>query len=180
MRYRREGLPPFRALVMDWPGDRGTWTVDDQYMIGEGLLAAPVVAGQERRAVYLPEGEWFDFWTGERRAGKQRVTIEAPISQTPLFVKSGTLLPLAEAAQHADDPAGAKLRVRVYGTAREAVLYAAEGDGRVTLRWDAAAKRGTVEGVGYEAVEWKVIGWDDLQADSVWPEGYAGAGEKVR
>jgi len=45
VRYHREGLPPFRALVMDYPEDPGTFAVDDQYLAGESLLVAPVFAG---------------------------------------------------------------------------------------------------------------------------------------
>ncbi len=49
VRYRREGVPPFRALVMDYPGDPATWAIDDQYLVGDSLLVAPVVAGQSTR-----------------------------------------------------------------------------------------------------------------------------------
>ncbi len=63
VRYRLQGIPPFRALVMDYPNDPRTWTVDDQYLVGEDLLVAPVVAGEHEREVYLPRGEWIDFWT---------------------------------------------------------------------------------------------------------------------
>jgi alpha-glucosidase (family GH31 glycosyl hydrolase) len=59
----------------------------------------------------LPEGEWFDYWTGERHAGRQRVTIQVPLERIPLFVKAGTLLPLAEPTLHTADPgAGASPR----------------------------------------------------------------------
>ncbi|MBS1858636.1 MAG: glycoside hydrolase, partial [Acidobacteria bacterium] len=89
VRYQREGLPPFRALVMDYPDDPATWAVDDQYMAGESLMAAPLVGGQATRRVYLPAGEWYDFWTGRKLPGKQRIQVEAPLEQIPLYVKAG-------------------------------------------------------------------------------------------
>jgi alpha-D-xyloside xylohydrolase len=85
--YRREGLPPCRALVLDYPKDAKTWTVEDQYMMGDSLMAAPVVAGQTRRSIYLPEGEWVDFWTGTRHPetaphAADRQTFDWPFTST--------------------------------------------------------------------------------------------------
>lgn len=170
VRYRREGLPPFRALVMDYPDDPQTWRIDNQYLMGDGLLVAPVVAGEAERAVYLPEGEWFDYWTGERHAGRQRVTIQVPLERIPLFVKAGTLLPLAEPTLHTADPASWRITALAYGSGTAAgTLF--EDDGaldpgltEVRLRWDGAGSSGSVERSGagrgprYEIIAWKRIG----------------------
>ena len=72
IRYHLEGIPPVRALVMDYPDDVKTWTIDDQYMLGDDLLIAPVFAGQTQRDVYLPPGEWFDFWTGTKSVARNQ------------------------------------------------------------------------------------------------------------
>ncbi len=56
-RYRFEGLPPVRALAMDWPADPATWKIDDQWMFGDALLVAPLFAGETARKVYLPGGD---------------------------------------------------------------------------------------------------------------------------
>lgn len=170
VRYRREGLPPFRALVMDYPDDPQTWRIDNQYLMGDGLLVAPVVAGEAERAVYLPEGEWFDYWTGERHAGRQRVTIPVPLERIPLFVRAGTLLPLAEPTQHTADPRSWRITALAYGGGAVAgTLF--EDDGaldpgltEVRLRWDGAGNSGSVErwgagqGLRYEIIAWKRIG----------------------
>jgi alpha-D-xyloside xylohydrolase len=66
VRYHLEGIPPVRAVVMDYPEAPNAWTLDDQYILGEDLLVAPLFARQAERQVYLPHGEWFDFWTGEK------------------------------------------------------------------------------------------------------------------
>jgi alpha-D-xyloside xylohydrolase len=151
VRYHLEGLPPVRALVMDYQNDVNAWTIDDQYLLGEHLLVAPVFAGQKQRLVYLPEGEWFDFWTGAKASGPQSITVTPPLDRIPVFVKSGVLLPLAQPTLHTAAPEAFKLVVRAYGQSnREFILY--EDDGalhpnftRVTLTWDVDQPSGKLE-----------------------------------
>ncbi len=170
VRYHREGLPPFRALVMDYPQDSRTWTIDDQFLVGESLLVAPVIGSALEREVYLPEGEWYHYWSGQHYAGKQSVKVAAPIEQIPLFVKSGTLLPLAQPTLHTADPASYRLTARAYGAGSSAAsVYEDDGTSpavltEVRLSWDAASKSGSVKrdgpvrGPQYEVVDWKTIG----------------------
>jgi alpha-D-xyloside xylohydrolase len=167
VRYYREGLPPFRALIMDYPDDPGTFALDDQYLAGESLLVAPVFAGQSARSVYLPAGDWFDFWTAQRHTGKQRIGIQAPLDQIPLFVKAGTLLPLARPTLHVEDPASRQLIVWAFGSEpSQTVLYEDDGSARpplaeVAVFWEMGQDKGTVNRSGsspssrYEFVEWK-------------------------
>lgn len=168
--YHRTGVPPFRPLVMDWPTDSQTWTVDDQWIAGAGLLVAPVVAGQTSRTVYLPPGAWYDFWTGERHEGGRRVEVRPPLEQIPLFVRSGTLLPLASATLHTDDPRSGELTVRAYGGV-DASLMLYEEDGAhaaaitdVALSWKASRRAGDVRRTGaerqpgYRVIAWEAIG----------------------
>jgi len=170
VRYQRHGMPPFRALVMDYPDDPATWAVDDQYLVGESLLVAPVVAGQSARNVYLPAGDWFDFWSGTRHPGKQRLRVTPPLEQIPIFVKEGSILPLAEATLHTADPAAFRLHAQVYGDSpRPTVLYEDDGSWRpslaeVTLTWDGARESGAVSRSGsgggprYVVTTWKAVG----------------------
>jgi alpha-D-xyloside xylohydrolase len=167
VKYQRQGLPPFRALVMDYPDDPATWAVDDQYLMGESLLVAPVVAGEASRNVYLPAGDWVDFWTGRRYPGKQRIRIDVPLEQIPLFVKGGSILPLAEVTAHTADAASWRLHVQAYGNSpAQAVLYEDDGTwdpslSEVTLSWqgEGSLKRsGSGSGPHYEVAEWKFVG----------------------
>lgn len=169
VRYNREGVPPFRALVMDYPEDSMTWSIDDQFLVGESLLVAPVVGAATEREVYLPEGVWYDYWSGRRYDGKQKLKIAAPLEQIPLFVKSGTVLPLAQATLHTADPASFRLTVQVYGAgSATASVFEDEGQmplalSEVRLSWDGSGKSGSVHREGasrtpqYEVVEWKSI-----------------------
>lgn len=64
-RYHNTGIPPIRALVMDYTEDEQTFELDDEYLFGEDLLVAPMTAQDSARRVYLPEGSWQDYWTRE-------------------------------------------------------------------------------------------------------------------
>jgi alpha-D-xyloside xylohydrolase len=119
---------------------------------------------------YLPEAEWFDYWTGERHTGRQRVTIQVPLERIPLFVKAGTLLPLAEPTLHTADPASWRITALAYGRGRAAGTLFEEDGGldpavtEVRLIWESAASSGSVQRSGpgqgprYEVVEWKRTG----------------------
>lgn len=169
VQYQREGLPPFRALVMDYPDDFQVRTISNEYLMGDSLLVAPVVAGETNRSIYLPAGDWYDFWTGEKHHGKQTIELNVPLQRIPLFVKAGTILPLAQPTLHTDDPASWKLTALVFGDGSQgAQLF--EDDGsftptltRVTLSWDKAAATGqlaTAESTvkpKYNVTEWKVV-----------------------
>ncbi len=98
-RYYLKGLPPIRPLVMDYPDDMGVRDIFDELMIGDGLLAAPFILGQNKESVYLPQGDWFDFHSGDKYKGGGYITIKPSIYNIPLFVKSGTLLALAKPVQ---------------------------------------------------------------------------------
>lgn len=70
--------------------------ISDQYFWGENLLIAPVMeGGQEIRSVYLPAGNWIDFWTNETYEGEGIVELYAPIERIPVLVKAGSFIPMA-------------------------------------------------------------------------------------
>ncbi len=80
------GEPLMRPLFLDWHTDPQVWQIVDQYCFGRGLLVAPVLeSGVNERRLYLPEGEWQDFWTGEKFSGGQWVTVPAPLERIPVF-----------------------------------------------------------------------------------------------
>ncbi len=159
--YHRRGLPPFRALAMDYPGDPDALPVDDQYMMGGSILVAPAFAGEPSRGVYLPEGGWYDFWSGKRYAGKQRIEVRPPIEQIPMFVRSGTILPLAEATGSTADAESWRIEARVYGpNPAAAALYEDDGSAKPALSEVRLSWSGTGAVTGnrrYEVTGWKVI-----------------------
>jgi alpha-D-xyloside xylohydrolase len=94
----RTGIPIMRPLLLEFPEDPGSWEVDDQFMFGRDVMAAPVVQhGARERAVYLPAGaEWTNSWTGAHMPGGTLVTVDAPLETIPLFFRDGARLPITE------------------------------------------------------------------------------------
>ncbi|MDR8392727.1 DUF4968 domain-containing protein [Aliifodinibius sp. S!AR15-10] len=88
------GMPMMRALVLEYQDDPNVYDIDDQYLFGDNLLIAPVTTkGAQTRTVYLPEGTWFDYWTGEKYTGREYYNIVTPLEKLPIFVKAGGIIP---------------------------------------------------------------------------------------
>lgn len=115
--YRHDGVPPFRALVLDYPDDVNVYGLDDAFMMGEALLVAPVLAGHEGRKVYLPHGMWYCFWTNAVYEGGRWHELRVPLEQIPMFVKENVLLPLAEPVDYVMETTCFRMHVRSYGNA---------------------------------------------------------------
>ncbi|PAV30966.1 alpha-glucosidase [Virgibacillus profundi] len=85
------GLPVMRPLLMEFPEDEKTYNLNDQFMIGDNVVVAPILAPAiTDRAVYLPKGEWVEFSTGEVYDGEKTHLIHAELEDMPIFVKKGT------------------------------------------------------------------------------------------
>ncbi len=89
----QKGLPIMRPLVLHYENDNNVQNLNDQFMVGESMIVAPVVCqGQTMRMVYLPEGNWYDFWTRTTYSGGYFLK-EAPLDTCPIYVKAGSILP---------------------------------------------------------------------------------------
>jgi alpha-glucosidase len=130
----RTGMPFFRPLLLNYPADADTVNLDDQFMVGSDLLAAPILhPGRENRLVYLPRGEWVDYWTGESQSGPATVSVKAPLDTVPLFVRAGAILPLGPEVNFVGEKATEPIDFRVYpDTQGKAVTSIYEDDGLST------------------------------------------------
>ena len=91
-----EDMPILRPLVLEFPDDPVCRELTDQCMLGDRLLAAPVMTpGVCARAVYLPKGVWYDYYTGKRFTGGKYVLADAPADRMPLFAKAGAIIPVS-------------------------------------------------------------------------------------
>ena len=109
-RSHRNFEPMIRPTFYDFPQDARCYEENDDMMLGSKLLVASVVdAGKRDRQVYLPLGcNWIDFWSGDRFAGGQTVTLPAPWDRPPLLVREASILPLNLAEQHFAQQADAR------------------------------------------------------------------------
>ena len=98
------GLPIMRPLVLHYEKDATVRNLNGEFLVGENLLAAPVVNPGERvKTVYLPEGEWYDYRTKEKVEGGRFLVKDAPLDTCPLYVKAGTVLPVWPEMNYTDE-----------------------------------------------------------------------------
>lgn len=141
-----------RPLVSEFPKDDRSARIMDQYMFGPSLMVCPVTAPmyyqagnrqlkdtEKSRQVWLPGGcDWYDLRTDERYAGGQTICARADIDSIPVFVRAGSILPVAEPGLSTDEMEGADICLRAYSGA----------DGGFTMYEDAG------DGYGYEEGEY--------------------------
>jgi alpha-glucosidase/alpha-D-xyloside xylohydrolase len=153
---RTTGLPLMRAMWLHHFDDERARGLGSQYLWGKDLLIAPVFEkGATSREVYLPAGEWYDWWTNERVAGGRNVTRPVDLATMPIYARAGAIIPLDPVRQHTGEAATEPTTLKVYrGTDGSFVLYDDDGTSNDYLRergtwtrltWNEGAKRLTIE-----------------------------------
>lgn len=109
------GLPVMRALLLDYPDDPTAVAQDYEFLFGDDLLVAPVVKdGETQWGVYLPRGDWYDFWTDRRYTGPLRVTVDAPLERVPIFARAGAMLATQQGLEYVDEAPVNPLTFEIY------------------------------------------------------------------
>ncbi len=104
-----------RPLVLHYENDPEVWNLNGEFLVGENLLAAPVLEqGETKKIVYLPEGVWYDYETKKPYQGRQYYMVDAPLDTCPMFVKEGGMIPTYELAQYVGEKPYDTLKMRVY------------------------------------------------------------------
>lgn len=148
------GYTIMRPLVFDFQDDAMVYGIKDQFMFGPAFLVNPVTTmGATSRSVYLPAGTWYDFRGGTTTMGGSAMMANAPLSQMPLYVRGGSIVPMGPMIQYATqsiDP----LEIRVYkGQDASFTLYEDEGDtynyetgkySTIQFTWSDSAKQLTI------------------------------------
>ena len=119
-----------RALVMDFNGDKNVENIGNQWMFGPALMACPVGYYKARnRSVYFPEQcGWYNLYTGEYIAGGQRLIVDAPYEQIPVFVREGAIIPFGPEMEWSDEKPAELINLYVYaGQNGRFRLYEDEG-----------------------------------------------------
>ncbi len=164
-----------RALMMDFPNDKNALDINDEFMFGKSILVSPVtnpmyikpaVIGKDTiqvedfssaksKETYLPAGaDWYDFWTGEKFTGGNKVSKQTPIDIIPLYIKAGSIIPIGPAVQYAEEKKWDDLEIRICpGANGKFVLYEDENDNynyergiysTITFDWDDKKKSLTI------------------------------------
>jgi alpha-D-xyloside xylohydrolase len=125
---RETGMPIARAMVIDYPNEPMAWKNDLQYMWGDEFLVVPNCSAGNDVIAWIPPGNWYNYWSDELIKGGSTRSFKSPIGQLPLFVKAGSIVPMADYALstafiHADS-----LNIHVY-PGRDAAFELYEDDG---------------------------------------------------
>jgi len=129
------GVPAVRALVLEYPDDPVTKGTQTQYefLLGKNILVAPVYDNRDvRDNIYLPEGQWFDYWDGTLYSGKTTLNeYSAPMGKLPLFVKAGSIIPMIQQMNYDNERPADTLTLDVYpGPGAEFEMFEDEGSNR--------------------------------------------------
>ena len=113
------GLPLIRPLSIGWPSDASAVAADDVYLWGDHLLVAPVYEklGENdvaTRRLYLPPGQWRDWWTGEAFDGDRTISRNVDLETMPLYVRAGAIVPMGPIKQFAEEPSTESVTLSVY------------------------------------------------------------------
>jgi alpha-glucosidase len=136
----RTGAPIVRPLLFEYPDDETTYATDDEFLLGDALLVAPIARpGIEYRHVYLPRGTWCHFWTGEHIEGPTHVLAHAPLGQPAIYARSNAAIPLWPEMNHVGERPADPLTL---------LIHPAEGTGDSTFYEDAG------NGFAYERGEY--------------------------
>ncbi len=200
-----------RALPFDFRHDPATYNIGDQFMFGPAFLVNPVTRPMyyaanstplqgvaKTRPVYLPSGsDWYDFWTAVRYSGGQTLLAEAPLDTMPLYVRSGSIIPMGPDIQFTAEQPDAAMELWVYpGQDGSFMLYEDEGDNynyekgafaAIRIRWEEQKRRlildervgaypGMPETIEFEVtlIDEKAIGYDTRRLEDKTKVIYAG------
>jgi alpha-glucosidase (family GH31 glycosyl hydrolase) len=124
------GLPVMRALWLHYADDPAAVARGDEYLYGREILVAPVTEkGATSRTVYLPRGDWYDYWSEEKLAGGREVQRAVDLGTMPLYVRAGSIVPLGPVKQYTSEKVDDPLTLVIYpGADATYILY--EDDGK--------------------------------------------------
>ncbi|MFO7611304.1 MAG: glycoside hydrolase family 31 protein, partial [Clostridia bacterium] len=122
------GMPFIRHLSLHHQEDRNVHGIYDQYYFGESMMLAPILSRGGKRQVYLPDGTWFDYWTGQKAKKTGWIDAECPLDIMPIFIPAGSVITYGPEQQYVDEKKTAEIEIHVYGGADGAFSYRNDGD----------------------------------------------------
>ncbi|MBI3967643.1 MAG: glycoside hydrolase family 31 protein [Chloroflexi bacterium] len=128
----RTGAPLLRPLLYEFPDDEATYGADDELLLGDALLVAPITRPRvEHRHVYIPTGTWFHYWTGERYDGPAHVLAHAPLGEPAMYVRANQPIPLWPEMRYVGERRPDPLTLLIFPAAGSGALdfYLDSGDG---------------------------------------------------
>ena len=168
--HTRSGAPMLRSLIYLDDQDPEVHNRADEFALGGDIFTCPVSKpGVDGRWMYLPRGDWYDFWTSELTPGGEERWVNVPLNSTPLYIRAGAILPLSPVRMSSATPL-AHMELHLYADGKKASgsLYEDAGDGygesvRKTFTYEDGKLSQVREGdfkPTYGKYRWYLIGLD--------------------
>ena len=127
---RDTGLPLMRALWLEYPSDAEAAKLGDEFLWGRDLLVAPVTEkGATSSRIYLPPGDWFDWWSNEKISGGRWIERSVDLATMPIYVRAGSIIPLDPVRQYVSQPVSETTELKIFpGADNEFTLYDDDGE----------------------------------------------------
>ena len=127
----KTGMPINRSLAINYHQEPDIYygNAENAFTLGEWLLVCPTTSKQDYAKVYLPSGNWYNFFTGEKHAGKRELVVETSMEDLPVFAKEGAIVPMQSEVQYTGDRHDGLLRLHIYHGAVQTEQQLYEDDG---------------------------------------------------
>lgn len=160
---RTMGMPMMRSMWLHYASDKRARGIGDQYLWGRDMLIAPVYKkGATSRAVYLPEGKWYDWWTGKSETGGRTLQRSVDLATMPIYVRAGAIVPVEPIRQYTGQKVDEVTTLKIYrGANGDYTLYDDDGISldylqgdsvQTRIKWDDAAKKLSLEPASKQTV----------------------------
>jgi alpha-glucosidase (family GH31 glycosyl hydrolase) len=147
---RSAGMPMMRALWLHYPDDEQARKTGDQFLWGRDMMIAPVYEKNAvSRKVYLPNGDWYDWWTNEKQTGGTIITRSVDLSIMPIYIKAGAIIPFDPIRQYTNEMVKEPTELKIFTGA----------DGQFTLYDDDGSSQDYLKG----KASWTGISWNEKQ-----------------
>lgn len=108
------GAPIMRPLVMEFPADTSVANMTDEWLVGKGLLVAPVLNEGGKRKIYFPNDTWYNYYTSEVIKGSQTISVDKALDEIPVYIRAGTILPVGPVIQYSEQTSATPLEIHIY------------------------------------------------------------------
>ena len=124
-----KGEPIVSPLFYHFEDDENTLEINDEYMVGDSLLVAPILdKDARRRMIYLPKGTWIDLFTGKKYIGGKYIIFAENLAESGYFIKNNTLIPMFENLKHIKKSEIDTLVIKVFGNSGKVKIYEDDGE----------------------------------------------------
>jgi alpha-glucosidase len=153
----RTGIPLMRPVFLEYPQLESSYGDDWRFLFGRDFFVSPVLTDKtDAMDVSLPPGDWYDFWTSDKHASTEKISLRPKLDELPLYVRAGAIVPMQPVVQSTNEAPKGSLQLRVYpGQDCRGTLYQDDGHTfayqrgeflRVNYSCDFAANSITVKG----------------------------------